>query len=65
MIAFKEEVEEWNEGKRVSGIGEQCEVGDELVLGGNLKIVSGLGLTVVHRILFHAHERSIGVCLRH
>ena len=38
-------------------------VGDELVLGGYLDVVSGLGLAVHHVVLLHPHERGVGVGL--
>ena len=43
-VTVEEGVEERYERERVGGIGEQCEVGDELILGGELKVVAGLGL---------------------
>lgn len=38
-------------------------VGDELVLGGYLDVVSRLCLPVVHRVLLHTHERGIWIRL--
>ena len=64
-VTAEEGVEKRYERESVGRIGVQGEVGDELVLGGELQIVSGLGLAVVHRVLFHAHERGVGVGLRH
>ena len=32
------------------GIGEECKIGNELVLGTDLKVVAGLRLTVAHGI---------------
>ena len=52
-------------GERVAGVGEQAEVHQELVLGGDLQVVAGLGLPVVHRVLLHAHERGVLVRLGH
>lgn len=64
-VTVKERVEEWYECQRVGRIGEQYEAGYELVLGGDLQVVSRLGLTVVHGVLFHLHERGVGIGLRH
>ena len=60
-VTVKERIEERYERKSIGGIGEQGEVGDELVFGRELKIVSGLGLPVVHGVFLHAHERGIGI----
>jgi len=46
-----------------SGTSEHGEIGYELVFGGYLQIVAGLGLAVVLRVLFHAHERRVWVGL--
>jgi len=56
-------MEERNERERVCRIGEEGEVGNELVLCGYLQVVSGFGLAVVHGILLHAHEGGVMVCL--
>ena len=64
-VAVEEGVEERYQRQRVGRIGEQGEVGDELVFGRDLKVVSGFGLTVVHRVFFHAHERGVLVGFRH
>ncbi len=64
-VAVEEGVEERYQRQSVGGIGEQGEVGDELVFGRDLKVVSGLGLAVVHGVLLHAHECGIRVGLRH
>ena len=48
------------------GIGRaliDAEVGYELVFSGYLHFIAGVELTVQHRVLFHAHERGIGVGL--
>ena len=48
---------------RVSvGLGNKV-VENELILGAYLQIVSRFGLSIVHRILLHAHEGGVGVCL--
>ena len=65
MVAMEEGFHERDECERVGGIGEQSKVSDELVFRGYLKIIAGLGLSVVHGILLHAHERGVGVGLRH
>ena len=62
-VTLHEGIAERDEGQRVSGIGEEGEVRDELVLRSDLQVVAGLGLSVVHRILLHAHEGGIGVRL--
>ena len=62
-VSVGKRVEERYERESVGGIGEQCVIGDELVFGGYLQIVAWLGLAVVHRVLFHAHERRVGVGL--
>ena len=49
--------------ERVPRIGEEAEVGDELVLRAYLKVVAWLNLPVVHRVLLHPHERGVGVSL--
>ena len=41
------------------GLGNRGEVGDELDFGGNLQVLSGHGLAVVHGVLFHVHERGV------
>ena len=64
-VAVKEGVEERYQCQCVGGIGEQGKVGDELVFGRDLKIVSRLGLAVVHGVFLHAHERGVGVGLGH
>lgn len=64
-VTVEEGVEERYQRQRVGGIREQGEVGYELVFGRDLKVVSGFGLTVVHRVFFHAHERRVVVGLRH
>lgn len=65
LVTAKERAKERYQREGIGGIGKQGEVGDELVLGGDLKVVAGLGLSVVHRVLLHPHERGVGVCLRH
>ena len=48
------------------GIGRtliDTEVGYELVFSGYLHIIAGFKLTVEHGVLFHAHERGIGIGL--
>ena len=64
-VTAEERVEERYEGECVGGIGEQREVGDELIFGRDLKVVAGLGLSIVHGVLLHAHECGIRVGLRH
>ena len=49
--------------QRVRRVGKKCKIGNELVLGGNLKVVTGFGLSVTHGILLHPHESSILVRL--
>ena len=38
-------------------------VQDELSVGTDLRVVSGLELSVPHVVLLHPHERGVGVCL--
>ena len=38
-------------------------VQDELSVGTDLRVVSGLELSVSHVVLLHPHERGVGVCL--
>ena len=64
-VTVKKRVEERYERECIRRIGEQCKVGDELVLGGDLQVVAGLGMAVVHGIFLHAHESGIRVGLRH
>ena len=64
-VTVLERVEERDEREGVGRIGEQGEVGDELVFGRDLQVVARLGLAVVHCVLLHAHERGVGVGLRH
>ncbi len=52
-----------DESTLIGGPPEDTVVGYELVLGGYLDVVAGLGLSVVHRILLHAHESGVGVGL--
>ena len=47
----------------VGGPPEDAVVGDELVLGGYLHVVSRLGLPVVHRVLLHVHEGRVSIGL--
>lgn len=51
------------EGERVGRIGEQGKDDDKLVLRGYLEIIAGLSLSVVHRVLLHAHEAGVRVSL--
>ena len=62
-VTVEEGVEERYARECVCGIGEQGEVGYELVLGRELQVVARLGLAVVHRVLLHAHERGVGISL--
>ena len=62
-IACSKGAHEWNVCQSVCGIGEQGVVENELILGAYLQIVSRFGLSIVHRILLHAHEGGIGVRL--
>ena len=54
---------EWDVGKAVCRVGEQCKVGDELVFGSDLQIVSGFCQSIVHGILLHVPEGGIFVGL--
>ena len=38
-------------------------VQDELPVGTDLRVVSGLELPVPHVVLLHPYERDVGVCL--
>ena len=38
---------------------EECKVGNELVPGADLEVVTGLCLAVTHGILLHSHESSV------
>ena len=49
--------------ERVPRIGEEAEVGDELVLRAYLQVVARLGLPVVHRVFLHPHESGVGIGL--
>ena len=42
---------------------ENAVIGDELILGGDLYVVSGFELPVEHGILLHAHECGIRIAL--
>ena len=55
--------EEGRKGRRVHRVPVESEVGDVLILCSYLKIIAGLGLAVVHRVLLHAHERGVRVGL--
>lgn len=59
-VLVKEGVEKRYQRECVGRIGEQGEVGDELIFGRDLQVVSGVGLTVVHRVLLHTHESRPG-----
>ena len=39
-------------------IRDRCKVGNELVPGADLEVVTGLCLAVTHGILLHSHESS-------
>ena len=52
-VSAEKRVEERYERECVGGIVEEGEVGDELIFGRDLQIISRLGLTVVHRVLLH------------
>ena len=56
-----ERVKEGDESPLVCRSPEDVVIGDELVLGGYLDIVSRLGLSVVHRVLLHPHESGVRV----
>ena len=42
---------------------EECKVGNELVPGADLEVVTGLCLAVTHGILLHSHESCVLVRL--
>ncbi len=62
-VSVVERLQIINEGSCICGTPIDTVVGNELVLGGYLYVVSRLGLSIVHRILFHTHKCSIGVGL--
>ena len=62
-VTLTERLHEWDVGKGVCRVGEQCKVGDELVLGCNLKIVPGFCQAIVYSILLHVHEGGIFIGL--
>ena len=41
------------------GFGKSAKIGNELVLGADLEVVTGLCLAVTHGILLHSHESSV------
>jgi len=49
-------------GQCIRRVREECKIGNELVLGADLKVVTGLCLAVTHGILLHSHESSVIVC---
>ena len=51
------------EGQRVGRVRKEGEVCDELVLGGYLQVVAGLGLSITHGVFLHAHECGRGIGL--
>ena len=42
---------------------EECKIGDELVFGADLKVVTGFRLPVTHGILLHSHKSGVLVRL--
>ena len=62
-IPVWEGLQERYHGQCVRRIGEECKIGNELVLGTDLKVVAGLRLAVAHGILLHPHKSGVLVGL--
>ena len=56
-------MKERDQGQCIRRVREERKIGDELVLGADLKVVTGLCLTVAHGILLHSHESGVIVRL--
>jgi len=56
-------LQERDHGQCIRRVREECKIGDELVLGADLKVVTGLRLPVTHGILLHSHESCVLVRL--
>lgn len=56
-------MQERNQGQCIRRVREECKIGDELIFGADLKVVTGLRLSVAHGILLHSHKSSVLVRL--
>ena len=52
-------MQERYQGQCIRRVREECKIGDELIFGADLKVVTGLCLAVTHGILLHSHESSV------
>ncbi len=63
VIPSEKRLQERNQGQCIRRVREECKIGDELIFGADLKVVTGLRLSVAHGILLDSHKSSVLVRL--